>query len=231
MLQKEFRKLACKKTAEHSQRFFKTAKGEYGYGDVFLGIRVPVIRKFAKDHHDLPITLIKNLIKSPYHEERLLGLIILINKYDLSKSITEKQNFYKLYINHFKYINNWDLVDVTCPYIVGKHLIDKDRAVLYSWAKSEHLWTRRIAIVTNLWFIRKSDLQDIFKISKILLNDKHDLIHKAVGWMLRESWKKNAQLAESFLIKHYKKMPRTMLRYAIEKFSENKRQKYLKGEI
>ena len=138
---------------------------------------------------------------------------------------------YNVYTRHFKYINNWDLVDVTCPYIIGKHLIDKDRSILYHWAESDHLWTRRIAIVSNLWFIREFDLKDIFKIAKILLNDEHDLIHKAVGWMLREAWKKNVVLAESFLIKNYKNMPCTMLRYAIEKFPENKRQKYLKGKI
>ncbi len=161
----------------------------------------------------------------------MLGLLILVNKYQKAESNEVEQKIFQIYISHFKYINNWDLVDVTCPHIVGKHLMDKDRELLYKWAKSDDLWTRRIAMITNWWFVRKGDLKDVFKISKILLNDEHDLIHKAVGWMLREAAKKDLAKSEAFLKKHYKKMPRTMLRYAIEKFPETKRQKYLKGKI
>ncbi len=154
-----------------------------------------------------------------------------MNKYKKSKNECGQESLYQLYITHFKYINNWDLVDVTCPHIIGKHLMNKDRAILYEWAKSDNLWTKRIAMITNWWFVRNGDLSDVFKISKILLSDEHDLIHKAVGWMLREAGKKEINKLESFLKSHYIKMPRTMLRYAIEKFPEKKRQRYLKGEI
>ncbi|WP_241558878.1 DNA alkylation repair protein [Halobacteriovorax sp. HLS] len=230
-MKKELREQKNLKTAEHSSRFFKTGKGEYGYGDKFLGVRVPIIRKIAKVNTSLCITETKKLIRSKYHEERLLGLIIIVNKYKKSKNECGQESLYQLYITHFKYINNWDLVDVTCPHIIGKHLMNKDRAILYEWAKSDNLWTKRIAMITNWWFVRNGDLSDVFKISKILLSDEHDLIHKAVGWMLREAGKKEINKLESFLKSHYIKMPRTMLRYAIEKFPEKKRQRYLKGEI
>ena len=231
LITKEMRKLANSKIAEHSQRFFKTAKGEYGEGDVFIGIRVPELRKLAKKYIELSITDLKKLVKSKIHEERLTGLLILVNKYKSAKVEQEREKLYQLYIRHFKYINNWDLVDVTCPHIIGRHLMDKNREILYVWAKSDHLWTRRIAIITNGWFIRNGDLRDVFKISKILLTDKHDRIHKAVGWMLREAGKKDLKALEAFLKKHYKNMPRTMLRYSIEKFPESKRKKYLSGKI
>ena len=230
-IKKELAALANPKIAEHSQRFFKTGKGEYGYGDVFIGIRVPELRKLAKKYIDLNFTETKKLIKSKVHEERLTGLLILMNKYQKSKDEAKKNKIYDVYTKHFKYINNWDLVDVTCPRIVGAHLMDKDRSILYQWVESDHLWTRRIAIMANWWFIRSGDLNDVFKLSKILLKDEHDLIHKAVGWMLREAGKKDLSALETFLKKHYKTMPRTMLRYAIEKFPETKRQRYLKGTI
>jgi len=227
----EIRKLASKKIAKHSLRFFKTGKGEYGYGDIFLGVRAPEIRLIAKKHIDISISDMKNLIKSKYHEERFLGLIILVNKYSKSKENEIKNKLYKIYVSSFKYINSWDLVDVTCPHVTGKHLIDKDRSILYKWAKSDDLWTKRIAIVSTFSFIRQNDLEDTFKIAEILLNDNHDLIHKAVGWMLREAGKRDLEKEEIFLKKHYNTMPRTMLRYAIERFPEAKRQGYLKGTI
>ena len=230
-LQKKFRKLGSKKTAEHSQRFFKTAKGQYGYGDVFLGIRVPVIRKFLKDNPNIQLSDIKKFIRSKYHEERLLGLLALVQRYAIATSDSDRERIYAEYVGSFKYVNNWDLVDVTCPHIVGKHLSDKDRSVLYRWAKSEDLWTRRIAIISCYWFIKNGDQSDTFEISKLLLQDEHDLIHKAVGWMLREAGKKDLKQTEAFMIRHYKSMPRTMLRYAIEKYPESKRQKYLKGKM
>jgi 3-methyladenine DNA glycosylase AlkD len=230
-LQKTFRKLGSPEIANHSQRFFKTGKGQYGYGDIFLGIRTPLIRKFVKDNLDINISDTKKFIRSKYHEERMLGLLILVNKYSKSKDEEEKEKIFNLYVSSFKYINNWDLVDVTSPHVVGKHLMDKDRSILYEWAKSEDLWTKRIAIVSNWWFIRNRDLKDVFKISKILLNDEHDLIHKAVGWMLREAGKKDLATTEVFMKKHYQQMPRTMLRYAIERYPEAKRQKYLRGKI
>ena len=227
----EIRALANKERANHSKKFFKTGKGEYGYGDIFLGVRVPKIRLIAKKNIDISITDMKTLIKSKYHEERLLGLIILVNKYSKSKDEKDRDQLYNIYISSFKYVNNWDLVDVTCAHVIGKHLLNKDRSILYTWAKSNDLWTKRIAIVSTHCFIRKNDLQETFKIAKILLNDEHDLIHKAVGWMLREAGKKDMEKEEIFLKKHYKTMPRTMLRYAIERFPEPKRQKYLKGTI
>ena len=227
----EIRALANKEIAQHSLRFFKTDKGEYGHGDLFLGVRAPKIRSIAKRHIDISITDMETLIRSKYHEERFLGLIILVNKYAKTKDKKNQNQLYKIYVSSFKYINNWDLVDVTCPHVTGKHLIDKDRTILYKWAKSEDLWTKRIAMVSTFCFIRKNDLEDTFKIAEILLQDKHDLIHKAVGWMLREAGKRDIKKEEAFLKKHYKTMPRTMLRYSIEKFPETKRQKYLKGTI
>jgi len=227
----EIRALANKEIAQHSLRFFKTDKGEYGHGDLFLGVRAPKIRLIAKKHIDISITDMKTLIQSKYHEERFLGLIILVNKYAKTKDKKNRNQLYKIYVSSFKYINNWNLVDVTCPHVTGKHLIDKDRTILYKWAKSEDLWTKRIAMVSTFSFIRKNDLEDTFKIAEILLQDKHDLIHKAVGWMLREAGKRDIKKEEAFLKKHYKTMPRTMLRYSIEKFPETKRQKYLKGTI
>jgi len=227
----EIRKLANEEIAKHSLRFFKTGKGEYGYSDIFLGVRAPKIRLIAKKHIDISIVDMKILIQSKYHEERFLGLIILVNKYSKTKDKKTKNQLYKIYISSFKYINNWDLVDVTCPHVIGKHLIDKDRSVLYKWAKSDDLWTKRIAIVSTFSFIRQNDLEDTFKIAEILLQDKHDLIHKAVGWMLREAGKRDLEKEEIFLKKYYRDMPRTMLRYAIEKFPESKRQAYLKGTI
>ena len=227
----EIRALADKERAGHSKKFFKTGKGEYGYGDIFLGVRTPQIRSIAKKNISISTTEMKTLIKSKYHEERLLGLIILANKYSKDKDEKVRNQLYKIYVSSFKYVNNWDLVDVTCPHVVGKHLMDKERSILYSWARSEDLWTKRIAIVSTHWFIRKNDLDDTFKIAEILLNDEHDLIHKAVGWMLREAGKRDLEKEEIFLKKHYKNMPRTMLRYSIEKFPEPKRQKYLKGTI
>lgn len=227
----EIRALANKEIAQHSLRFFKTDKGEYGHGDLFLGVRAPKIRLIAKKHIDISITDMKTLIQSKYHEERFLGLIILVNKYAKTKDKKNRNQLYKIYVSSFKYINNWNLVDVTCPHVTGKHLIDKDRTILYKWAKSEDLWTKRIAMISTFSFIRKNDLEDTFKIAEILLHDEHDLIHKAVGWMLREAGKRDLKREETFLKKYYKTMPRTMLRYAIEKFPETKRQKYLKGTI
>lgn len=230
-IQNRFRLLGDSSRAISNLRFFKTGKGEYGYGDSFLGIRMPVVRQIAKDNIGLSIGHTKTLIKSKYHEERMLGLIILVNKYAKCGSDDEKERLYQIYISHFKYVNNWDLVDVTCPHIVGKHLINSDRSVLYQWAQSDNLWTKRIAMITNWWFVRKGDLQDVFNIAEILLDDEHDLIHKAVGWMLREAGKKDMKKAEDFMARYYQTMPRVMLRYAIEQYPESKRQEYLKGKI
>ena len=225
-LKKNLYKTADPERAVNFRRFFKTGKGEYGEGDQFIGITVPEIRKVAKKHKDLEIDELTELLKSPIHEERMTALIIMAMKYP-----KDEENIYNLYIKNTKYINNWDLVDVTCPRIVGAHLLDKPRDILYDFASSNDIWEKRIAIISTAMFIRNNDFSDTLNISEILLNDTHDLIHKSVGWMLREVGNRDMGVEEGFLKKHYKEMPRTMLRYAIEKFAEEKRQRYLKGNI
>jgi len=223
LTQKEIHSLGNAQKAKDLSRFFKTAKGEYGQGDRFLGVTLPQIRKIAKKYKEIKIIDLEQLLHSDFHEERMTALIIMTLRYP-----AEKDKFYKLYIKNRKYINNWDLIDVTCPRIVGDYLLTKPRDILYKFAKSKNLWEKRIAIISTLMFIRNNDFVDTLAIAEILLNDNHDLIHKAVGWMLREVGKKNKNTEEIFLQKYYKIMPRTMLRYAIEKFPELERQKYLK---
>ncbi len=229
-IQAELRKLADKETAENSQRFFKTGKGQYGEGDVFLGIRVPVLRQTAKKYISAPLPVCHGLLKSIYHEERLFALIILVMAYKNADPDGQKR-IYDFYLSNARHVNNWDLVDLSAQYIVGTYLRDRDKKVLYQLAVSESLWERRIAIISSLDFIRQNEFDDAMRISQILLNDKEDLIHKAVGWMLREIGKRDLAAEEGFLKKHYQKMPRTMLRYAIEKFEEKKRLGYLKGSL
>jgi len=229
-LKKELQELADEKQAEILQRFFKTGKGEYGEGDIFLGIKVPIQRNVAKKYFGLSLPKIQELLKSNIHEHRLTGLIILSNKYKEAKE-DERANIFNFYLKNTKNINNWDLVDVTAPNIVGDFLFDKKKNILYDLARSNSLWERRIAIVSTFNFIRQQEFEDTLALSEILLDDKHDLMHKAVGWMLREIGKKDEAVLEAFLKQHYKVMPRTMLRYAIEKFEEEKRKKYLLGYI
>lgn len=212
------------------QGFFKTGPGQYGEGDLFIGVRVPAARKVAKQFLHLPEEELKKLLNSSIHEERLCALLILVERFKKADSKDQKIIF-TLYMQSAAQINNWDLVDLTAPYIPGPYLFDKDRKQLFKFAKSPLLWERRIAIVSTHYFIRQNDFQDTFDISEILLNDQEDLIHKAVGWMLREVGKRDQDAEETFLKKHYHSMPRTMLRYAIEKFHEEKRQAYLKGLI
>jgi len=230
LLKKELQDLADDEQAKNLQRFFKTGKGEYGEGDIFLGIKVPVQRDIAKKYSGLSLPKIQELLKSKIHEHRLTGLIILSNKYKESKE-EEKANIFNFYLKNTKNINNWDLVDVTAPNIVGHFLFDKKKNILYDLARSADLWERRIAIVSTFDFIKKQEFQETLALSEILLDDKHDLIHKAVGWMLREVGKKDKVVLENFLKQHYKIMPRTMLRYAIEHFPEEKRKMYLLGEL
>jgi 3-methyladenine DNA glycosylase AlkD len=212
------------------QRFFKTGKGEYGEGDIFYGIKVPVQRKIAKQFNDLPPIELKILLSSNAHEERLIAALILVDQF--KKGDEKKKKFiFDFYIKNRKGINNWDLVDLSAPKIIGEYLIDKEKDLLYKFATSKDLWDRRISIISTQTFIRERFFEDTLKISRILLNDKHDLIHKAVGWMLREVGNRDIKTEEEFLKKHYKTMPRTMLRYAIEKFPERKRKDYLKGKI
>ena len=216
--------------AEHSQRYFKTAKGEYGFGDKFLGIRVPVIRESVKKYKSTSLNIVVKLLKSEFHEIRLFALLLLV--YQFSKADMDKQDkIYNLYLNNTKYINNWDLVDSSAHHIVGAYLENKDRAILVKLSKSKLIWERRIAIIATAYFIKNKDYKDTLRISKILINDKEDLIHKAVGWMLREIGKRDLNEEVTFLNRHYKNMPRTMLRYAIEKFSKTERDKYLKGTL
>lgn len=222
------RSLANPEIAAHSQRFFKTGKGEYGEGDRFLGIRVPVIRQQVKQFNNAALSEVHKLLMSSYHEERLCALLILVEKY-AKGSIEEKEEVFDLYLANTEYINNWDLVDSSAPQIVGAFLKDKDKKLLYTMACSDVLWERRIAIMASFQFIKAGQFGATLKIAKLLLNDDEDLIHKAVGWMLREVGKRDHSVEIDFLDKHYIKMPRTMLRYAIEKFPESERQKYLKG--
>jgi len=229
-IQKELRQLADPETAVQSLRFFKTGKGEYGEGDLFLGIRVPVLRKRAKQYHDIPLAVSGELLKSEYHEERLFALIVLVEQFKKSGP-DQAEAIYHLYLEYTQYINNWDLVDISAAHIVGAFLYKRDRQPLYDLAVSKELWERRISIISTFYFIRCNEFGDTLNISKRLLKDKEDLIHKAVGWMLREIGKRNLKTEEVFLKKYYQKMPRTMLRYAIEKFDEEKRKNYLLGRI
>ncbi len=212
--------------AEILARFFKTGKGQYGEGDIFIGVMVPDIRAVAKKYKDVDFVIIKKLLKSKIHEERLLALLILVEKLNKADEILKKKIF-DFYLSQTKYVNNWDLVDLSCRFIVGDFLFTKNRQVLYKLAKSKNLWQRRIAIVSTYAFIRRNDLLDTFKIAKILLSDKEDLIHKAVGWMLREAGKKDENKLLCLLDKEAPNMPRTTLRYSIEKLTPTMRKRYL----
>jgi 3-methyladenine DNA glycosylase AlkD len=229
-IQNELKQLSNKEIAEHSQRFFKTAKGQYGYGDIFMGIRVPVLRKIAKKYSQIPIKDATQLLKSKFHEQRLLSLLILVALFKKENN-QDKKTIYNLYLNNTKFINNWDLVDLSAEHIVGAYLRKADKQPIYKLAESDILWERRISIMSTFHFIKHNEFKDTLKISEILLHDKEDLIHKAIGWMLREIGKRDIKVEEIFLKKYYKQMPRTMLRYAIEKFPEPKRKRYLKGTI
>jgi len=229
-IKSKLRELANKKNAEVAQRFFKTGPGEYGEGDKFLGIRVPVLRKLAKEYQTITVEEAERLLKSPIHEERLLSLFILIHIYSKGEEAVKK-GIYKLYLNNTKFVNNWDLVDVSAEHIVGNFLLNKGKNPIYRLAKSEDLWERRISIMSTFYFIKHGQYSETMKISKVLLHDNEDLIHKVIGWMLREVGKRNLPLEEEFLKKYYKEMPRTMLRYAIERFPEPRRLRYLKGTI
>jgi 3-methyladenine DNA glycosylase AlkD len=226
-LKQDLKKLANREKAKILQRFFKTGQGEYGEGDVFLGITVPEQRKIAKKYSALPLKEIQKLLSGKIHEHRLTALLILVIKYKEAAD-NDKKEIVDFYIKNFRQINNWDLVDLSAEKILGDYLLERDKSLLYKLTKSKNLWERRIAIITTFQFIKNNRFNDTLMISEILLNDKHDLIHKAVGWMLREIGKRDQEVEEKFLQKHYRKMPRTMLRYAIEKFDEEKRQFYLK---
>ncbi|MDP2855847.1 MAG: DNA alkylation repair protein [bacterium] len=229
-LRKELCAKANPKKAKILQGFFKTGKGEYGEGDVFIGLVVPETRKIAKKYQTLSLADIKKLLKSKIHEERLLALFILTEQFSKAQE-EEKQKIFKFYLSQTKNINNWDLVDLSADKIVGAHLKEKNKNILYQLAKSKNIWERRIAILATFYFIKQGQFKETLKIAEILLSDQQDLIQKAAGWMLREVGKCcGEKIEEEFLKKHCRKMPRTMLRYAIERFPENKRKKYLQAK-
>lgn len=222
MVEKQLKELRNKKKAEHLAYFFKTGKGQYGEGDLFLGITVPEQRKIAKKNLDVSFIELQSLLDSKFHECRLTALLILVEKYP-----KQKEEIVEFYLKNTKNINNWDLVDLSCPKILGDYLFLKDRSLLFKLAKSENMWERRIAIVSTHFFIKKNDFKDTLKISKMLLDDEEDLIHKATGWMLREVFKRDEDILIAFLEKEYYNIPRTALRYAIERLEESKRKYFL----
>lgn len=226
-LRQELRDLRNPAKAELLSRFFKTGKGEYGEGDVFLGIPVPLQRRISKRYRELHLDALQKLLSSRIHEERLVALLILITKYKTTDN-AGKGAVVDLYLKNTTRVNNWDLVDISAANILGDYLLDKDRTILCHFAESDSLWERRIAIMATFAFIRRNEFNEALHISGLLLKDTHDLIHKAVGWMLREIGKRDRKTEEQFLRTHYRNMPRTMLRYAIERFDERTRNFYLK---
>jgi len=223
-LKKELAAAADPERARNSAWFFKTGEGQYGHGDRFIGLTVPAMRRIARRYVHLPLTDVAKVLASPIHEHRFVALEILVAQYEQGDT-----RIFNFYLKHTKFVNNWDLVDTSAPYIVGEHLLTRPRKILYRLAKSKNLWERRIAIVSTQTLIRDGEIEDTFAIAKILLPDEHDLIHKAVGWMLREAGKQSAPALVKFLKQHYAQMPRTALRYAIERFPAERRKKMLAG--
>jgi 3-methyladenine DNA glycosylase AlkD len=229
-LQKEIRSHSNPEKAKLLMRFFKTGKGEYAEGDVFLGIMVPEQRVIAKKFPELSLVDVEKLFHSKYHEERLIALFVLIRHFEKGDEGIRKKIF-SLYLANTGHINNWDLIDLSAPKIVGEFLYQKGKgiAVLRKLANSQDLWERRIAVLATFQYIKYNSFKESLEIAELLLHDRHDLIHKSVGWMLREVGKRNQSVEEEFLQKHASEMPRTMLRYAIERFPEEKRKDYLKN--
>lgn len=226
----EMNSFADDERAQHLQRYFKTGKGEYGEGDVFLGLRMGEVRGLVKKYKGLSLVKIQELLNSEIHEQRMVGVLILVEKFKKAGE-EERGNIFNFYLKNAKRINNWDLVDLSAPKIVGKFLLDKKRNILHPLADSKNLWERRISILGTFAFIDEEDFVDTLRIAEILLDYDEDLIHKAVGWALREVGKKNEEVLEDFLKTHYEKIPRTTLRYAIEKFEEEKRKNFLAGNF
>lgn len=229
----ELQAIATPERAKASAWFFKTGKGQYGEGDVFIGISTPDLRAICKKYNSLSLDELQVLLNGPIHEYRMAALMILVNQMKKAKGDAQK-SIYDFYLKNTRQINNWDLVDASARDIVGYYLYDKDRQILYDMARTDHLWTQRIAIIASWYFINKNQYEDTFRIAEILLSHKHDLIHKAVGWMLREIWKreeasgKEAKQVENFLERNISKMPRTALRYSIEKMTEERRTYFMK---
>jgi 3-methyladenine DNA glycosylase AlkD len=228
-LRTRLRGLADPEDARNLQRFFKTGPGQYGEGDVFLGIRVPVLRRLTKEAAALPLEDAEELLRSPYHEERLLALLILVRAHARGDAAL-RERIHATYLANTRYVDNWDLVDSSAEHLVGAHLRDGDRGLLDRLAASDSLWERRIAVIATFHFIKRGEFADTLRIAGLLLHDRHDLIHKAVGWMLREVGKRDREAEEAFLREHCRAMPRTMLRYAVERFPEPLRLAYLRGE-
>ena len=229
-VQARLRVLGNPERAEHSKRFFKTGPGEYGAGDIFLGLKVLDIRKVSRQFRGLPMPDLRRLLQSPIHEDRLAALLILVLQFERGNQL-DRERIYKFYLKNTRFVNNWDLVDASAHRIIGAYLEGKKRDVLGRLAKSPSLWERRIAIIATYHFIKQDDFVWTLKIASRLACDTEDLIHKAVGWMLREVGKRDREAAEDFLARNYRRMPRTMLRYAIERFPESRRQAYLKGQV
>jgi 3-methyladenine DNA glycosylase AlkD len=229
-IRRRLRKHARPQSISILQRFFKTGPGEYGEGDVFIGVKVPGLRTVCRECSDVSLPTVKTLLRSKIHEERLLAVLILVQAFK-SASEVERRRIYKLYLAHTAFINNWDLVDASAAQIVGAFLHNRSKAPLTRLARSKSLWERRIAIIATFDYIGRLDYSETLRIADLLLHDEHDLIHKAVGWLLREIGKRDGAVEREFLSTRYKTMPRTMLRYAIERFPDIERRKYLVGQI
>ena len=224
---RDFKKVSSKEKADILQRFFKTGKGEYGEGDVFVGVVVPEIRKLCKKYYkEILFDTLDYFLHSEIHEYRLFSLLTLTYKYEKTEE-KERKKIYEYYIKNIKYINNWDLVDLSAPKIVGGYLKEKDRSILYEMIESKNIWEQRVAILSTFTFIRNNDFKEILIFSEKLLDHKHDLIHKALGWMLRELGKRDEKVLKNFLDRYYLKMPRTMLRYSIERLNETEKLRYM----
>lgn len=231
-IRKELEKYIDIEKAMFLPRFFKTGKGQYGEGDKFIGVTVPNQRKVVQKYYkEVSLGDVVELLNSEVHEHRLTALLLMVKMFEKSKDDELKKEIYEAYISNTDLVNNWDLVDSSAHKIMGPYLENREKSILYKFAGGKHLWEQRISIMTTLHFIKNDDFEDALEISKILLNHEHDLIHKAVGWMLREIGNRDYQVEYDFLLQYYKEMPRTMLRYSIEKFEQDVRQKFLKGEI
>ncbi len=226
-LRARLKEFASPADAKFLRRYFKTGPGEYGAGDRFVGIRVPVLRRLAREFRGLPRRDVVALLQSPVHEERLLALIIMVNACRRGDDAARAE-IYALYLAQLDRVNNWDLVDSSAPWIVGPHLLNRSRKILFRLARSKNLWHRRVAVLATFYFIRQGDFADALRLAELLRDDGHDLMHKAVGWMLREIGKRDLPALKKYLQSHAALMPRTMLRYAIEKMPERERQRYLK---
>ncbi|WP_235893448.1 DNA alkylation repair protein [Litoribacter populi] len=232
IIQEELAQHADPAKAEFLPRYFKAIPGGYGEGDRFIGVKVPIQQRVAQKYYrEISMEALETLLTHPVHEYRMTALFMLVNKFEKAQTSEDKKNLVDFYLRHLSFVNNWDLVDSSAPKILGAYLFDKEKDVLYEFARSGELWKQRVAIISTMYFIKKGHYSDTLQIAGILLNHPHDLIHKAVGWMLREVGRKDFETEYDFLKEHYRQMPRTMLRYAIEKFESDTRDRFLKGLI